>query len=185
MWGGVRLGQECCILLLSCRGKPKHPEFAAWWGKRPQDVFAAPCSASSLVGAFKSSWKNCGREQRTKSLTTHNQQMWGSRSWWLGRGKTWEGNHEGHGEKICRNPDFFTCPVQTIHWGSWWVQVSLAVTWGQGSDSVCLEHSQKPSHATASPPSPPDMAKTLFIQHLPLAHRLHRQAPQFVFFKHW
>lgn len=36
MWGVV-LGQEYCILLLSHRGKPKHPQLAAWAGKKPQE----------------------------------------------------------------------------------------------------------------------------------------------------
>lgn len=187
MWGGVVLRQECCILLLSCRGKSKHPQFAAWGGTACVCYSVRVCcpllSQQSCRG-FKSSWKICGREQRAKSLTTHNQEMWGSRSWWLCRGKTWVGNHEGHRVKMCRNAGFFTCPVQTVHWGSWWVQGSLAVAEGRAV-TLCAQITQENLPVPEHHPPAPDMSKTLFILDLPLAHSFYCQAPQLASFRHW
>lgn len=151
------------------------PQFAARGGKKPQDVFAiqwscaAPCSASSLVGALKAVEKNCGSEQRSKSFNSHYQEMGGSRSWWLCRGKPEWVTMRRHREKIRRNPGFFPCPAQIVPQGSRWVQGSLAVT-------LCAwttpENLPMPQHCLPLPRHGPGIVHP----GSPLAPRLHCQA---------
>lgn len=143
MYGAVVLRQECCILLLSCRGKLKHPQFGSL---RRQGAPACwlmsmcllaiegtlPLLSQQSCRGFKSSWKLCGREERQGGALHIIKRC---------RAQGVEGNAQAKPEwitmrdiiglKMWRNPGFFTVLYNLFIRALWWAQGSPSVTNGR------------------------------------------------------